>query len=397
METLMMESSMVVAAEKEMETLMRKSSWVLAAQLRGKISRAISEMMNASVVDEKARKNCLTEINTALIISHLDYTADMRNKINNTIINLDDLTNAQEIVQEIVFTELCNMLDPPLVNSCFVPEKGKTSVIIFVGLQGSRGKTTTCTKYANYYQKNKGLKAGLVVCADTCTDCAEAFDQLKQNATKANIPVYGSCYMESDPVKIAVEGVEKFKEENCDLIILDTTWRHKQRDILFQDDALFEELRQISDATKPDLVIFVIDTRIGKSDFVEAQAFKQSVAVGAIIITKVAGHAISGDSVSAVAATKSPVIFVGTGEHMDEFQVFQVKPFVSRLLEMGDSSEFVDTTHVVIIPMDERSRKTRELFEHIGFRTLLPRDLLPPPPPTTISTGTTPTNRTTEF
>jgi signal recognition particle subunit SRP54 len=79
------------------------------------------------------------------------------------------------------------------------------------------------------------------VCADTYTDCA--FDELKQNATKANIPVYGSYIEYSDPVKIAVEGVEKFKEENCDLIILDTTWLHKQ------EDALFEDLCQISDAT----------------------------------------------------------------------------------------------------------------------------------------------------
>jgi signal recognition particle subunit SRP54 len=97
----------------------------------------------------------------------------------------------------------------------------------------------------------------------------------------------------SDPVKIAVEGVEKFKEENCDLIILDTSWLHKQ------EAALFEELRQISDATKPDLVLFVIDSSIGQSDFFQAQAFKQSVAVGAVIITKVDGHAIGGGSFSA--------------------------------------------------------------------------------------------------
>ncbi|KAJ0586658.1 putative signal-recognition-particle GTPase [Helianthus annuus] len=77
------------------------------------------------------------------------------------------------------------------------------------------GKTTTCTKYAYYHQK-KGWKPALV-CADTFR--AGAFDQLKQNATKAKIPFYGS-YMESDPVKIAVEGVERFKKENCDLIML---------------------------------------------------------------------------------------------------------------------------------------------------------------------------------
>ncbi|KAF3955443.1 hypothetical protein CMV_019340 [Castanea mollissima] len=119
----------------------------------------------------------------------------------------------------------------------FTPKKGKTSVVMFVGLQGS-GKTTTCTKYAYYHQK-KGWRPALV-CADTFR--AGAFDQLKQNATKAKIPFYGS-YTESDPVKIAVEGVETFKKENCDLIIVDTSGRHKQ------EAALFEEMRQVSEAT----------------------------------------------------------------------------------------------------------------------------------------------------
>jgi signal recognition particle GTPase len=78
---------------------------------------------------------------------------------------------------------------------------------MFVGLQGS-GKTTSCTKLAYYYQK-RGWKTCLV-CADTYR--AGAYDQLKQNATKARIPFYGS-YTEIDPVIIASEGVEKFKAE----------------------------------------------------------------------------------------------------------------------------------------------------------------------------------------
>ncbi|KAJ6984630.1 signal recognition particle 54 kDa protein 2-like [Populus alba x Populus x berolinensis] len=87
--------------------------------------------------------------------------------------------------------------------------------------------------------REKGWKP-VLVCADTLR--AGAFDQLKQNATKAKIPFYGS-YMESDPVKIAVEGVERFKKENRDLIIVDTSGQHKQ------EAALFEEIRQVSEAT----------------------------------------------------------------------------------------------------------------------------------------------------
>ncbi|KAL6996627.1 signal-recognition-particle GTPase [Sarracenia purpurea var. burkii] len=98
--------------------------------------------------------------------------------------------------------------------------------------------------------------------------------------------------MESDPVKIAVEGVERFKKENCDLIIVDTSGRHKQ------EAALFEEMRQVSEATKPDLVIFVMDSSIGQAAFDQAEAFKQSVAVGAMIVTKMDGHAKGGGALS---------------------------------------------------------------------------------------------------
>ena len=104
---------------------------------------------------------------------------------------------------------------------------------MFVGLQGA-GKTTTCTKFAHYYAK-KGFKPSLV-CADTFR--AGAFDQLKQNATKAKIPF--TVDTESDPAKIAEAGVRKFEEEKSDLIIVDTSGRHKQ------EEALFEEMQEIA-------------------------------------------------------------------------------------------------------------------------------------------------------
>ncbi|KAF8663861.1 hypothetical protein HU200_055196 [Digitaria exilis] len=298
---------------------------MVLAQLGGSISRALAQMSNATVIDEKVLNDCLNEISRALLQSDVQFkmVRDMQTNIKR-IVNLEALaagTNKRRIMQQAVFTELCNMLDPG--KPSFTPKKGKPSVVMFVGLQGS-GKTTTCTKYA-YYHQRKGFKPALV-CADTFR--AGAFDQLKQNATKAKIPFYGS-YMESDPVKIAVEGVERFKKENCDLIIVDTSGRHKQ------EAALFEEMRQVSEATKPDLVIFVMDSSIGQAAFDQAQAFKQSVSVGAVIITKMDGHAKGGGALSAVAATKSPVIFIGTGEHIDEFEVFDVKPFLLQKLSEG--------------------------------------------------------------
>jgi signal recognition particle subunit SRP54 len=90
---------------------------------------------------------------------------------------------------------------------------------MFVGLQGS-GKTTTCVKYADYHCRHNGFSP-VLVCADTFR--AGAFNQLKQNTTKAGIPFYRS-HTESDPVKVAVEGMDRFRnEEGCDLIVVDTS------------------------------------------------------------------------------------------------------------------------------------------------------------------------------
>ncbi|PHT47577.1 Signal recognition particle 54 kDa protein 1 [Capsicum baccatum] len=325
---------------------------MVLAQLGGSISRALQQMSNATIIDEKVLNDCLNEITRALLQADVQFklVRDMSTNIKK-IVNLEDLAaghNKRRIIQQAVYNELCKILDPG--KPSFTLKKGKPSVVMFVGLQGS-GKTTTCTKYAYHHQK-KGWKPALV-CADTFR--AGAFDQLKQNATKAKIPFYGS-YTESDPVKIAVDGVETFKKENCDLIIVDTSGRHKQ------EAALFEEMRQVSEATKPDLVIFVMDSSIGQAAFDQAQAFRQSVAVGAVIVTKMDGHAKGGGALSAVAATKSPVIFIGTGEHMDEFEVFDVKPFVSRLLGMGDLSGLVNKIQDVV-PMDQQPELLQKLSE----------------------------------
>ena len=131
---------------------------------------------------------------------------------------------------------------------------------MFVGLQGS-GKTTTCTKLAYYYQK-KNWKSCLV-CADTFR--AGAYDQIKQNATKARIPFYGS-YTEVDPVVIAQDGVEMFKKEGFEFIIVDTSGRHKQ------EESLFEEMLSVANAVVcysnvfilrkiAKMIIYVIESR----------------------------------------------------------------------------------------------------------------------------------------
>src|SRR6478752_3700140 len=126
---------------------------------------------------------------------------------------------------------------PPAVNKKRLIQKAVFDEL--VGLQGA-GKTTTCTKLARHYQ-SRGFRACLV-CADTFR--AGAFDQLKQNATKAKIPYYGSL-TETDPAAVARAGVDQFKKERFEVIIVDTSGRHRQ------ESALFQEMVDIQEAIKP--------------------------------------------------------------------------------------------------------------------------------------------------
>merc|ERR1712070_204058 len=299
---------------------------MVLADLGQKITGAIRKMSEAPVIDDDVLKDMLKEIAVALMQADVDMklVKQLRDQIKNRI-NLEMLAagySKKRIVQAAVFEELVEMLTP--ANKPFMPKKGKSNVIMFVGLQGS-GKTTSCTKYASYY-KRMGYKVALV-CADTFR--AGALDQLKQNALKPKIPFYGS-HTEMDPVAIADEGVRKFKEEKFEVIIVDTSGRHAQ------EDALFEEMQQVSDAVSPNDVVFVMDSTIGQAVGAQATAFRRAVKVGSVIITKLDGHAKGGGALSAVAATESPIIFIGTGEHVKDFEQFDAKSFVQRLLGMGD-------------------------------------------------------------
>jgi len=191
--------------------------------------------------------------------------------------------------------------------------KKKPNVIMFVGLQGA-GKTTTIAKYAGYHAK-RGWKVAMV-CCDSFR--AGAFDQLKQNATKLRVPFYGS-YTEADPVVIAEEGVKSFRSQNYEIILIDTSGRHRQ------EAALFEEMQEISAAVSPDNTVFVMDGTQGQAVFDQATEFQDAVNVGSVIVTKLDGHAKGGGAISAVAATGAPISFLGTGEHFDEFEAFNAK------------------------------------------------------------------------
>lgn len=320
---------------------------MVLADLGRKITAALRSLSSATVINEEVLNAMLKEICTALIEADVNIKLVKKLRENvRSVIDFDEMAaglNKRRMIQTAVFKELAKLIDPGV--KAWQPVKGRSNVIMFVGLQGS-GKTTTCTKMAYYYQK-KGWKSCLV-CADTFR--AGAFDQIKQNATKARIPFYGS-YIETDPVVIATDGVEKFKTEGFEIIIVDTSGRHKQ------EDSLFEEMLQVSNAVNPDNIVFVMDATIGQACEVQAAAFKDKVDVASVIITKLDSHAKGGGALSAVAATKSPVLFIGTGEHIDDFEPFKVRPFISKLLGMGDIEGLIDKVNELKLDDNEELMK----------------------------------------
>ncbi|KAF4314529.1 Signal recognition particle [Botryosphaeria dothidea] len=323
-----------------------------------RINAAVSDLTRAPNLDEKDFDRMVKEICNALVEADVNVklVAGLRASIRKAV-NFKDIgpgVNKKRLIQKAVFDELVKLVDPH--SEPFKPRKGKSNVIMFVGLQGS-GKTTSCTKLARWYAV-RGFKACLV-CADTFR--AGAFDQLKQNATKAKIPYYGSL-TQTDPVAVAREGVEKFKKERFEIIIVDTSGRHRQE----QD--LFDEMIQIQQAVEPHQTIMVLDSSIGQAAESQARAFKETADFGSIILTKTDGAAAGGGAISATAATHCPIAFLGTGEHMLDFEKFDPQRFVGKLLGMGDVQGLVE--HVQSLKLDQK-----ETMKHIQEGIFTIRDL----------------------
>ena len=225
-------------------------------------------------------------------------------------------------------------------------KKGKTSVILLIGIQGS-GKTTTIGKLAKFYSK-KGFKLG-VICTDTWRP--GAFDQLKQNIEKigqANIDVFGQPN-EKNAIKIAKKGMKLFTggKERKDLIIVDTAGRHKE------ENDLMKEMVKLEKIIKPNETILVIDGTLGQQAYAQADAFAKTTNVGSIVITKLDGSAKGGGALSAAVACGAPVSFIGIGERTDDLEEFDPTGFVGELLGIPDLKGLVEKVEELGIEPDE--------------------------------------------
>ncbi len=205
---------------------------------------------------------------------------------------------------------------------------------------------TRRVKLARFFQK-RGLRVG-VVGADTYRP--GALEQLKQLAATVEIPVYGELGTKK-PEDIAKHGLEHYRKEKTDLVIIDTAGRHRnERDLM-------DEMKRIASAVKPDEIVLAIDATIGQQAITQARAFHEATPVGSVLLTKMDGSAKGGGALSAVAGTGSKVKFIGTGERVEDLEQFVPTDFVGRLLGMGDLNALLEKVKEAEVQVPEAKVK----------------------------------------
>ncbi|WP_016730118.1 signal recognition particle protein Srp54 [Saccharolobus islandicus] len=298
------------------------------------IRDAVRKFLTGSTPYEKAVDEFVKELQKSLISSDVNVklvfslTAKIKERLNKE--KPPSVLERKEWFISIVYDELSKLFGgdkEPNVNPTKLP-----FIIMLVGVQGS-GKTTTSGKLA-YFYKRRGYKVGLVA-ADVYRPAA--YDQLLQLGNQIGVPVYGEPNNQN-AIEIAKKGVDTFVKNKMDIIIVDTAGRHGYG----EETKLLEEMKEIYEALKPDDVILVIDASIGQKAYDLASRFHQASPIGSIIITKMDGTAKGGGALSAVAATGATIKFIGTGEKIDELEIFNAKRYVSRILGMGDIESILE-------------------------------------------------------
>ncbi len=227
------------------------------------------------------------------------------------------------------------------------------SVILFLGLQGS-GKTTSATKLAARLKK-EGRNPVLAAC-DLVRPAA--IDQLCVMAEKAGVPVYKEDVKlpgtAKDAVRIAKNAKEYAKKNGHDILIVDTAGR------LQVDEAMMAEIADIKSAVKPDELVLVADSMTGQNAVDIAKAFDESLGLTGVILTKFDSDARGGAALSLKSITGKPILFVGTGEKIEDFEPFHPERIASRILGMGDIVSLVEKAQETI-DMEEAEKLQKKM------------------------------------
>lgn len=300
--------------------------------LSERLAAAFKRLRGKGRLSEADVKEAMREIRMALLEADVnfkivkEFTAKVTERAVGTDV-LESLTPAQMIVK-IVNEELTALMGGE--SSKLVISSKPPTVIMMVGLNGA-GKTTNCAKLAVFMKKQNGKRPLLVAC-DTFRPAA--ITQLETVGGQVGIPVFQMG--QTDPVEIAKAGIEHARQHGNDLVFLDTAGR------LHVDEELMEQLRIMKEAVSPTEILLVVDAMIGQDAVNAAKTFDEVLGITSVMLTKLDGDARGGAALSIRAVTGKPIKFVGTGEKLDQIEVFHPDRMASRILGMGDMLSLIE-------------------------------------------------------
>lgn len=301
--------------------------------LTERFTQAFRHITKNDKLTDKNMEDLLKEVRLALLEADVNVSVvkTFLEQIKEKALGQKVLTsmNPQETLVKIIYDQLVDLLGASQTEIAY--PQGKTVVMMMVGLQGT-GKTTTAAKLANLAAKKQNRKP-ILIAADLIRPAA--IEQLEILGKSINIPVY-SEKGSKDALTVVKNGMAFAKQQGADTVIIDTAGR------LHIDEAMMEQLSDIQRLVKPDEILLTVDAMTGQDILNVATSFHQRFSITGLAVTKFDGDARGGAVLSARSITQVPVKFVGTGEKIDDCDLFYPDRMANRLLGMGDLLTLVE-------------------------------------------------------
>lgn len=300
--------------------------------LSDKLDKAFQVLKGRNKITEINIAESVKEIRRALIEADVSYkiAKDFTDKVKAEALGQEVLTSVRpgQLMVKIVRDEMARLMGGQAVE---LNLDGKPAVILIAGLQGS-GKTTFTAKLANLLQKKRSKKV-LLVAGDVYRPAA--INQLQVLGAQINAEVF-TIEGSTDPVAIATAGVAYGKQNNFNVVIVDTAGR------LAVDADMMNEISKVHQAITPSETLFVVDSMTGQDAVNTAKAFNERLNFDGVVLTKLDGDTRGGAALTIRSVVNKPIKFVGTGEKMDALDVFYPERMADRILGMGDVVSLVE-------------------------------------------------------
>jgi len=255
---------------------------------------------------------------------HFQVARDLVERVRGSVLGQAQLKGVEPSQQFVhaVHRALVEFMGPEDARLAFA--KAPPTVILMAGLQGS-GKTTTTAKLAKLLREKHSLRP-LLVAADIKRPAA--VEQLRVLGQRLSIPVFHRPGL--SPAEVCAQGVKEATALGRDVVLLDTAGR------LHVDEELMREVAEIAARTSPHATLLVCDAMTGQDAVRSAQAFHQHLKLTGLVLTKLDGDARGGAAVSIKAVTGAPILFIGTGEKLEDLASFHPERMAGRILGLGD-------------------------------------------------------------